>query len=153
MNGNDFLPNGITPELASRYVNHLKKHISMFEISCGVVNSLATIRPDNIRKLIPYTYGLKFNEAYNLPYAEIIKKNNPDTIIASVGGFRSGKVMEDALINKKADVISLARPLIREPDLVRKIHKNLNTKSACISCNHCGLFCETNERGTVCDYP
>lgn len=153
MNGNDFLPFGTTPKLASQYVNILKKKIDMFEISCGISNVNAIIRTDQKRPLIKYTYNLNFEEAYNLSYAELIKKENPDTVIASVGGFRSVIPMENAILNKKTDVISLARPLIREPDLVKRIEKDRNTKSACISCNHCLLFNEIDKRGTVCDYP
>lgn len=153
MNGNDFLPFGVTPDLASQYVNFLKGKIDMFEISCGISNVNAIIRTDRIRKLIKYTYDLNFSEAYNLSYAELIKRKNPDTIVASVGGFRTFSAMEDAVASKKVDLVSLARPLIREPDLVKRMQKDRNTKSACISCNRCLLFNGTDKRGTVCDYP
>lgn len=56
INGNDFLPSGVTPELASKYVNLLKSKIDLFEISCGC-NEIATVRPDNSkRKLFQYIY-------------------------------------------------------------------------------------------------
>lgn len=151
MNANDFLPGGMTPDLASRYVNILKNKIDLFEISCGLNNFISTIRPAPIRKIVKYTYGLKFEEGYNLSYAEQIKRDNPDTIIASVGGFRTVSMMEDAI--KKVDMVSLSRPLIREPDLVKKIHENKTTKSACISCNHCLIYMNQNPLGAICDYP
>ena len=92
----------------------------MFEISCGW-NTAAIIRPDITKlKLINYTYGLDFKQGYTLDYAEEIKRKNPDAIITSVGGFRSARMMEEALKNKKVDMISMVRPFIREPNLVKK---------------------------------
>ena len=106
INGNDFLPSGVIPELASKYVNLLKSKIDLFEISCGC-SEIATVRPDNSkRKLFQYIYGLKFNQGYTLSFAEIIKKNNPDAIIASVGGFREAVKMEEAI---KKGMIALFR--------------------------------------------
>lgn len=151
MNAQEFLPEGTTPDLSSRYVNHLKSKIDMFEISCGLNNFISTIRPAPIRKIIKYTYGLKFEEGYNLSFAEQIKHDNPDTIIASVGGFRTLTVMENAI--KNVDMISISRPFVREPDLIKKFHDKKSTKSACISCNHCLLFMNQDPRGTICDYP
>lgn len=61
--------------------------------------------------------------------------------------------MEDAVTNKGIDIISLARPLIREPNLVKKIKANPNTKSACISCDYYLLNVDKDPRGLMCDYP
>ena len=74
MNGNDFLPFGVTLELASGYVNFLKQKIDMFEISGGISNVNAIIRTDRIHKLIKYAYDLDFKEAYNLSFTELIKR-------------------------------------------------------------------------------
>lgn len=50
MNGSDLLPsNGLTPELASKYVILLKKKIDLFEISCGC-NEIATVRSDTSKR-------------------------------------------------------------------------------------------------------
>jgi 2,4-dienoyl-CoA reductase-like NADH-dependent reductase (Old Yellow Enzyme family) len=64
---------------------------------------------------------------------------------ASVGGYRSLEFMEQTLNAGDADLISLCRPLIREPDLLLKFAKNETGKSACISCNRC-----FNPRGIRC---
>lgn len=154
MNGSDLLPsNGLTPELASKYVNLLKKKIDLFEISCGC-NEIATVRPDTSkRKLFDFTYGLDFKEGYTLSFASVIKKNNPDAVVASVGGFRKAKSMEEAIRKGMVDMISLSRPLIREPNLIKKIKANPNTKSACISCNYCLFNADKNPKGLSCDYP
>ncbi|MCK7482468.1 MAG: hypothetical protein M0C28_39110 [Candidatus Moduliflexus flocculans] len=49
------------------------------------------------------------------------------------------------------DMVSLSRPLIRDPFLVKHFRENLTAKSECISCNKCfnprGIRCaDLNER-------
>jgi len=53
------------------------------------------------------------------------------------GGLRSATLMETVVRSGEADVASLCRPLIREPDLIRRWEDDLNHKPACISCNRC----------------
>lgn len=153
LNGNDFLPFGTTPEIASEYVHHLKSKIDMFEISCGICNHTCTIRPKNVGFINRFIYGFKFEEGYNLKLAEYIKRKNPDTVIASVGGFKTVKFMEETMVKNKADIISLCRPFIREPDLVKKIFEKKVTQSECKHCNHCLFHLEENDHGVICDYP
>lgn len=57
--------------------------------------------------------------------------------VICVGGIRSREVMESIIIAKKADMISMSRPFIREPDLVERLRKGLAEKASCISCNQC----------------
>ena len=65
--------------------------------------------------------------------------------VFGLGGFRSFSVMEKAIQEGKVDFISLSRPLIREPDLVKKFRLGEVDKSECISCNKC-----FNPRGIKC---
>ena len=83
-----------------------------------------------------------FTPTYNLHYAEAAKRNSEIPII-SVGGFRSGAEIESALANGKADFIGLCRPLLCEPDFVRRLEENNSYVSRCISCNTCAVFCDT----------
>ena len=57
--------------------------------------------------------------------------------VMMVGGLRSPDLMEDMIRNGEADLISLSRPLIREPDIVNRWKSGDLQKSACISCNIC----------------
>ena len=54
-----------------------------------------------------------------------------------VGGFRSLDSMENILNQSKIEMVSLSRPLLREPDLPSKMQADPSTISKCISCNRC----------------
>lgn len=60
--------------------------------------------------------------------------------VAMVGGLRSIDLMEEAIRKKEADLVSLCRPLIREPGLIRKWEKDQTCQPSCISCNQCLQF-------------
>jgi 2,4-dienoyl-CoA reductase-like NADH-dependent reductase (Old Yellow Enzyme family) len=45
--------------------------------------------------------------------------------------------MEDVVSEGYADMISLSRPLIREPTLVKKFMSGRSKTAMCVSCNKC----------------
>ena len=57
--------------------------------------------------------------------------------ILLVGGLRSGAVLRHLLAAGEADLFSLARPLIREPDLVNRWRAQEDYRATSISCNGC----------------
>ena len=155
MNGHDCLDsNGITPQIAAKTVHNLKG-IDFFEISCGLhVNS--TIRSINTSKTLYNKLNeqqksivksivqtkipsFPFYEGYTVSYAEYIKSLNPNKIIASVGGHRTFNEMEKVILRGQADMISMSRPFLREPDLVKKFMEGKIKKVACTSCGECIL--------------
>lgn len=75
-------------------------------------------------------------EAYFLPFARRLREQ-VETKIILVGGLRRTQTMESILEAGDADFISMARPLIREPDLVRKLEAGFQGRVACVSCNMC----------------
>jgi len=75
-------------------------------------------------------------EAYHRSYAETISNDNDISIIL-VGGIRSLDIAQDIVKNTNIQAVSLARPLISEPDLVLKWKNNTQLISRCISCNKC----------------
>ena len=54
-----------------------------------------------------------------------------------VGGIKSYGVAERVIEEGLADYVSLCRPLIREPDLIRRWQAEDTRRAACISCNEC----------------
>jgi 2,4-dienoyl-CoA reductase-like NADH-dependent reductase (Old Yellow Enzyme family) len=65
--------------------------------------------------------------------------------VFGLGGIRSFSVMEKIIEEGKVDLISMSRPFIREPFLIRKFRTEKIKKSECISCNKC-----FNLRGISC---
>jgi 2,4-dienoyl-CoA reductase-like NADH-dependent reductase (Old Yellow Enzyme family) len=75
-------------------------------------------------------------EAYFRTYAKTLKENVPIPVIL-VGGLRSLEVMAEVLEDGAADFISMSRPLIREPGLIKRWQDGDREKARCISCNQC----------------
>lgn len=73
---------------------------------------------------------------YNLESAKMIKEQVNIPVI-TVGGIRELSDMKQIIQNKWADMISLSRPLIVEPNLVAKMQEGRSQKSRCIECNYC----------------
>jgi len=75
-------------------------------------------------------------DAYFYNNAQLLRDCVKCSVIL-VGGLRTVEVMERAITDDVADFVSLARPLIREPDLVRQIEQGRRGRFACTSCNIC----------------
>jgi 2,4-dienoyl-CoA reductase-like NADH-dependent reductase (Old Yellow Enzyme family) len=74
--------------------------------------------------------------AYFYEWAQMLRERVRCRVIL-VGGLRTVEVMEQAIVSGTADFVSLARPLIREPDLVAQIEQGRRGEFACTSCNIC----------------
>ena len=57
--------------------------------------------------------------------------------VMMVGGLRTFDLMEEVIQNGEADFVSLSRPLIREPHLIRDWQNNDRHRATCVSCNKC----------------
>jgi 2,4-dienoyl-CoA reductase-like NADH-dependent reductase (Old Yellow Enzyme family) len=75
-------------------------------------------------------------EACFLPEAHIIRQAT-SVPLSLVGGMRSFGVMEDIVDSGTADIVSICRPLIREPDLIKRWHAGDRRPAECISCGNC----------------
>jgi 2,4-dienoyl-CoA reductase-like NADH-dependent reductase (Old Yellow Enzyme family) len=141
MNGYDALPFGVTPKLAAQYVNRLRGKVDFFEISCGLGNGLATLRARPVNRFLSAAASIvnpwHFERNYNLGAAKFIKRKNPEAIIAAVGGWRDIRDCENALKKGEVDLISISRPLIREPQLIKEWQEGRKKPAACMSCNRC----------------
>ncbi|MCP4627402.1 MAG: NADH:flavin oxidoreductase [bacterium] len=83
-----------------------------------------------------------FYEGYNLETAARVKKEIALPLI-TVGGMRSKKKMETAVKSKQTDFVSMARPLILEPDLPNKFREGLSEAALCDNCNQCVVAADT----------
>lgn len=75
-------------------------------------------------------------EAYFRPWARALR-SDVDTTVILVGGLRRTETMEEILASGDADFLALARPFIREPDLVRQLAAGRRGQVDCTSCNLC----------------
>jgi 2,4-dienoyl-CoA reductase-like NADH-dependent reductase (Old Yellow Enzyme family) len=131
MNADDFIEGGLRPAESLRIAKRLQGlGFSAVEVSGGMFESgKMTVRP-NIESEGQEAY---FREAAG-PFAKEL-----EIPVMIVGGIRSRGIAEDILQKGDADLISLSRPLIREPDLPNKFIAG-KERADCISCNNCMRF-------------
>ena len=75
-------------------------------------------------------------EACFLPEARIVRQAT-SVPLGLVGGIRSPEVMEEIIYSGTADLIAICRPLIREPDLIKRWKAGDRRSADCISCGNC----------------
>lgn len=63
--------------------------------------------------------------------------NEVDAKVILMGGNRNIDLMEDILNSTNIEYFSIARPLLAEPDLIKKWQEDRNYKPRCVSCNQC----------------
>jgi len=161
LNIDDFALIGVTPRDSFPAARRLAQMgLDALEISGGIwetslntwrgdapVGILARGRSPLVRLYLRIAFGLQklctpFREAYFLPYAEKLKATLNIPLIL-VGGIRRPDVAEQILETGQADLISMARPLIREPDLPNKWWAGDRVAAECQSCNRC--LCEIEQ--------
>lgn len=98
------------------------------------------------KKIIPHPSPTAL---YNLDAAMAIKANVSIPVIV-VGGISELSQIEDIIDNNKCDLVSMSRPFIIEPGIVKKMREGTSTKSKCIQCNYCLLSEDTT--GLRCYY-
>jgi 2,4-dienoyl-CoA reductase-like NADH-dependent reductase (Old Yellow Enzyme family) len=141
VNADDMLEGGLKPQEAVRVAKRLEAlGIDAIEVSGGMYEAGAKAAQPDIISTEQEAYfrgsGRLFMKALNVP-------------VMLVGGMRSLSVMEEVLEKGEADLISLARPLIREPDLPNKFREG-KEKADCISCNGCMKFLKLDRVKCVC---
>ena len=123
MNASDFTPGGLEPDESLELCRLLSADgIDAIETS-GNGTSVAGVRAG-------------CGEAYFLPFAARLAREVSTPVIL-VGGLRSRAAMQRVLDETDVALLSLSRPLIREPDWPEALRRGLSDKSRCISCNRC----------------
>lgn len=148
LNGNDCTPGGFGPQEAVPVAGWLSQRgVSLIEVSGGTwgsgeLGSMRTgVEPGN-------------DEGYFRVEAAAIK-GHVGCPVALVGGLRSVETLEELLLFGTADLFSLSRPLLWEPDLPRRWQAGDRRPARCVSCNRCrdagraggGVRCLMRERG------
>jgi 2,4-dienoyl-CoA reductase-like NADH-dependent reductase (Old Yellow Enzyme family) len=165
INGDDHVAGGVTPRLCGDYVRRLAGVIDLFEISCNVSPKPFAVRaridPAVIRAaagsqveeepLIQRAQkafeGVPYSEGYNVEATRGVREIAPRAKLAAVGGIRSFAFMEKIVATGVADIVSMSRPFLRQPDLVKAL-KNEGKNAECVSCGLCILGL-----GARCHFP
>jgi len=129
LNSEDFLPDGLTLEESSALAAKLEAEgIGAIEVSGGMAVTASRI----VRKGI----DSEEKEAYFADSCRAFRACVSVPLIC-VGGLRSLAVMERLVADGAADMVSLCRPLVRQPDLPNLFHTGAVARADCISCNQC----------------
>jgi len=158
LNTNDYVRDqGITPPLAIKYAKWLEDlKIDAIELSCGTTHfsnmniwrgklpldeillSFPHWQRPLVKRVLKKMIGkYDLEREYNLEAAKMIKPEIGNIPLILVGGIRKLSNMEQIVDSGHADCISMSRPFIREPDLVKKFQQGNSDQAVCDSCNKC----------------
>jgi 2,4-dienoyl-CoA reductase-like NADH-dependent reductase (Old Yellow Enzyme family) len=131
LNCDDFSPDGLTVENSvEAAVAIAEKGIDLIEVSGGGRGQKEVLRA-RARHGDPALADLDF-----AGHASKIRDATRPTPMALVYGFRRLETMEKVVDMGLADMVSMSRPFIREPDLVRRLQSGQREVS-CIRCDAC----------------
>jgi len=137
LNSTDFLPAGLQVEDSIGVAGMLEAAgVDGIEVSGGMAESGRGSVWTGLRT--------EEEEGYFVSNASRIKAAVKVPVFG-LGGNRTFAVMERFVTEGQVDLISLSRPLIRDPYLIKKFRAGEISKSECISCNKC-----FNPRGISC---
>src|SRR6266480_2872801 len=104
------------------------------EVSCNAMR----LPSDSAKEYVAVGPGRAMRDGllHRLPAARELRKRTRVPIIL-VGGMRLPTTMETILERGEADFVAMARPFIREPDLVVKLAQGGRGPVECTSCNLC----------------
>jgi 2,4-dienoyl-CoA reductase-like NADH-dependent reductase (Old Yellow Enzyme family) len=135
MNCDDFSPDGFTIKEGVRVADAIcKRGLNAIEISGGGVGQQQGLKA-RARSDDP-----ELAEAAFAGHAIKIREATKPRPMALVNGIRSRRCMEAIVEKDIADLISMSRPFIREPDLVNR----LKTGQEAATCTTCDI-CESSE--------
>ena len=137
LNSTDFLENGLTVDDAVEVARMLEADgIDGIEVSGGMAEAGRGSVWQGLRS--------EADEGYFVENAARIKRA-VGVPVFGLGGIRTLAAAEKIVGEGRADLVSLSRPFIRDPFLVKHFREGLAAGSECISCNKC-----FNPRGIRC---
>ena len=154
LNSEDFIEGGLTRDEAVQVAVMLEQaSVDAIEYSGGTIASPNTLMPPR-----PGLLKSTENEVYYREAARLYKQKVKIPFML-VGGIRSFEVADELVKSGTSDYISMSRPLICEPGLVKRWRDGDHRKAECLSCNSCfgppsegkGFYCVAmaKKRGTA----
>jgi 2,4-dienoyl-CoA reductase-like NADH-dependent reductase (Old Yellow Enzyme family) len=149
LNSEDFLEGGLSRDESVQVAVMLQEaSIDAIESSGGTVAS-----PEELTPPRPGLLKSAENEVYYREAARLYKQKVRIPLML-VGGIRSYEVADELVKSGTSDYISMARPFICEPGLIKRWQEGDLRKAECISCNSCfgppsegkGFYCVTSAK-------
>lgn len=127
LSADEYAPQGITLEETKVLARNLEAlGLSFLHISAGV-------KFHSEKRILP----MFMPRGYNVPLAQGIKEVVTIPVVAS-GGINDPELAEEVIREGKADMVSMARPLLADPELPNKSRAGrLKEVRRCIRCNDC----------------
>jgi len=170
MSGSEDARKGVRPDLVREYVREIARWdaVDAIEVSYGtmeiafnIIRGGHPLDPVLIHNRLFTRFGpflcqvfkkfifpfyrqrfLPYEDLYNLENAVRIKAGS-DLPILVTGGIRSKGQIREILGRHGLDGVTLCRPFVREPDLVRKFREHDEERSTCTSCNMCTVMSDS----------
>lgn len=127
MSGSELFEGGYDLEEGVRIAQQLEKHVDLLHVSAGTY-----------QRGFGDTHPSMFKEhGCNVYLAAEIKKH-VSVPVATIGGLNDPAQMEEIIASGKADVVYMARALLADPELPRKITENREDEIVrCLRCFTC----------------
>ncbi|MEV5409035.1 NADH:flavin oxidoreductase [Thermopolyspora sp. NPDC052614] len=138
-NGYGFINPGETPgrfpiDEARQFANSTRHLSAKAAFRAAIFNVLPRPLLDRIMNI-----GWTTGEAANLDDARRLRAESGLPVIAN-GGFQRRSVVQDALASGACDLVSMARPLLANPDLVELFRRGREAPDRpCTLCNRCAM--------------
>ncbi|MBS1371093.1 MAG: NADH:flavin oxidoreductase [Lentisphaeria bacterium] len=148
INSADFAPGGFSASSCAAVCRGLaERGLDAVELSGGIPEAGPELSP--VRTVDPQPG----EPAYYEETARMLKPELPVPLLL-VGGIRDAAAARRLVTEGVCDFVSLCRPLIREPELVKRWKGGSAARSRCVSCNGCfrpvmtgrGLYCPPGRR-------
>ena len=144
ISGSECHDGGYGIEEGIKFSKQVEPHINLLHVSAG---------SHEVHEVFTVTHPSMFlPDGCNVLYAAEIKKH-VKCAVATVGALGDPDLMEEIVASGKADVVEIARGLIADPDIPRKIRtgrvSEINTCMRCLDCfsnlhNTGQLYCAIN---------
>jgi len=129
ISGNECYDGGYGIEEGIRFAKQVEEHVDLLHVSAG---------SHEVAEVFTVTHPSIFlPDGCNVEFAQEIKKH-VKCPVATVGALGDPELMEEIIASGKADVVEIARGLIADPDLPRKIRTGRESEiNHCLRCLNC----------------
>ena len=127
MSGDEFFDEGYHLDEAVEIAKHLEKYVDILHVSAGTY-----------QKTFGITHPSMFEEHGRNVYLAAEIKKHVSVPVATIGGLNDPAQMEEIIASGKADIVYMARALLADPFLPRKITENRDEEIVrCLRCFTC----------------